>query len=214
MVAFVTWCKKSKQMIGENMNNIILASASPRRQQLLTQIGLKFTVIPSNIDEVIEKNLEPHQAAISLASQKCTDVAVLTKTNSLVIGADTIVVKDNNLLGKPKNEQEALEMLKYLNGAWHEVVTGVCLCRTPDMKIIHDYEITRVKIAGKSEDFLKSYIATGEPFDKAGAYGIQGYGSLLVEKIEGCYFNVMGLPIYKLSCMLEQMGHIIAFKKA
>ncbi|MDF2987921.1 MAG: maf [Eubacterium sp.] len=191
------------------MDNIILASASPRRQQLLNQIGLLFTVTPSKIDEVMDQNLEPSQVAMSLASQKCIDIATQTKHNSLVIGADTIVVKDNKLLGKPKNEQEAFDMLKDLNGAWHEVVTGVCLCRTSDMKTISDFETTRVKIAKKSDEFFKSYIATGEPFDKAGAYGIQGYGSLLVEKIEGDFFNVMGLPLFKLSCMLEKIGHIV-----
>lgn len=178
---------------------------------MLTQIGLTFTVTPSNIDEVMDQSLEPSQVAMSLASQKCIDIATQTKHNSLVIGADTIVVKDNKLLGKPKNEQEAFDMLGDLNGEWHEVVTGICLCRTSDMKTISDFETTRVKIAKKSDEFLRSYIATREPFDKAGAYGIQGYGSLLVERIEGDFFNVMGLPVFRLSCMLEKIGHIINF---
>ncbi|EMS74167.1 Maf family protein [Ruminiclostridium cellobioparum] len=194
------------------MDKIILASASPRRQQLLTQMGLGFTVSPSNVIEVMDRNLESHQVAVSLARQKCVNIATQTKHDSLVIGADTIVVKDNKLLGKPKDEQEAFEMLKNLNGEWHEVVTGVCLCRTSDMKTLCEFETTRVKIAKKSEEFLLAYIATKEPFDKAGAYGIQGYGSLLVEKIEGDYFNVMGLPIYRLSCMFEQLGHGINLK--
>ncbi len=188
------------------MNKIILASASPRRQQLLSQIGLGFEVIPSAIEEIMDTAMEPSEVAVSLASQKCMDVAARIKGESIVIGADTIVVKDNRLLGKPKDGQEALEMLKYLNGQWHEVITGVCLCRTVDKKTISTYETTKVKIANKSDEFLKSYIATGEPFDKAGSYGIQGFGSLLVEKIEGCYFNVMGLPVYKLSCLLEKIG--------
>ncbi len=191
------------------MNKIILASASPRRQQLLSQIGLLFTVIPSNLDEVIDQSMEPSEVAIALARQKCIDIATQAKHDSFVIGADTIVVCDSKLLGKPENEQEAFEMLKKLNGNWHEVVTGVCLCRTSDMKILCEYETTRVKIADKSDDFIKAYIATGEPFDKAGAYGIQGYGSLLVERIDGDYFNVMGLPVFRLSCMLEKMGQVI-----
>jgi len=193
------------------MKDIILASASPRRQQLLKQIGIKFNVIPSTMDEVMNNALEPSQVAISLASQKCKDVVSQIQKDCIVIGADTIVVKDNQLLGKPKNEEDAFNMLKYLNGEWHEVVTGLCLYRTCDKKSICDYEATRVKIANNSDEFIKAYIGTKEPFDKAGAYGIQGYGSLIVEKIEGCYFNVMGLPIYKLSCMLDELGYSINF---
>lgn len=175
----------------------------------MTQMGLTFTVSPSNVDEIMDQNMESHEVAVSLAIQKCTDIATQTQYNCFVIGADTIVVKDNKLLGKPSSEQDAMEMLKNLNGQWHEVVTGVCICRTRDMKILTGFETTKVKIAEKSEEFLKAYIATKEPFDKAGAYGIQGYGSLLVEKIDGDYFNVMGLPIYRVSCMLEELGYSI-----
>ncbi len=178
----------------------------------MTQMGLTYTVSPSTVDESMDQNMESHEVAVFLARQKCTDIATQTKHNCIVIGADTIVVKDKQLLGKPTSEQDALEMLKNLNGQWHEVVTGVCLCRTRDMKIISSFETTKVKIAEKSEEFLKAYIATKEPFDKAGAYGIQGYGSLLVEKIDGDYFNVMGLPIYMLSCMLEELGYSIDFR--
>ena len=175
----------------------------------MSQMGLTFTVSPSNVDEIMDQNMESHEVAVSLARQKCTDIATQTKHDCFVIGADTIVVKDKKLLGKPASEQDALEMLKNLNGQWHEVVTGVCICRTRDMKILSCFETTKVKIAEKSEEFLKAYIATKEPFDKAGAYGIQGYGSLLVERIDGDYFNVMGLPIYRLSCMLEELGYSI-----
>ncbi|HEY5586568.1 MAG TPA: Maf family protein [Ruminiclostridium sp.] len=201
--------KKKYDYFGENVKDIILASASPRRQQLLKQIGIKFTVIPSQLDEVMNTALEPCQVAISLARQKCMDVVSQIDSEGIVIAADTIVVKENKLLGKPKNDQEAFDMLKYLNGEWHEVLTGLCLFRTSDKKSICDYEATRVKIANNSDEFIKAYIGTKEPFDKAGAYGIQGYGSLIVEKIEGCYFNVMGLPIFKLSCMLKQLGYKI-----
>jgi len=172
-------------------------------------MGLVFEVSPSRVEEVMDRSLESHQVATALAKQKCIDIATQTRYNSIVIGADTIVVKEDRLLGKPKDEKEALEMLNSLNGQWHEVVTGVCLCRTDDMKTISEFEVTRVKIANKSQEFLKAYISTKEPFDKAGAYGIQGFGSLLVEKIEGDYFNVMGLPIYRLSCMLGQLGYDI-----
>ena len=178
----------------------------------MAQMGLTFTVSPSNVDEVIDQNMESHEMAVSLARQKCTDIATQTKYDCFVMGADTIVLKDDKLLGKPTSEQDALEMLKNLNGQWHEVVTGVCICRTRDMKFLSGFEVTKVKIAEKSEEFLKAYIATKEPFDKAGAYGIQGYGALLVEKIDGDYFNVMGLPIYRLSCMLEDLGYSINLK--
>ncbi|MHB8062925.1 MAG: Maf family protein [Ruminiclostridium sp.] len=194
------------------MKDIILASASPRRQQLLKQIGLRFNVLPSTIDEVMNNTLEPSEVAISLASQKCNAVAAQIENDCIVIGADTIVVKGNQMLGKPKNEKEAFDMLKDLNGEWHEVITGLCLYRISDKKSICDYEATKVKIADNSDEFIKAYIGTEEPFDKAGAYGIQGYGSLIVEKIEGCYFNVMGLPIYKLSRMLDELGYRIDFK--
>lgn len=196
---------------GEDVNEIILASASPRRQQLLKQIGIRYRVIPSTIDEIMNNTLEPSEAAISLASQKCNDVVLQIVSDCIVIAADTIVVKDNRLLGKPQNEQDAFDTLKFLNGEWHEVVTGLCIYRTSDKKSICDFETTRVKIANNSDEFIKAYIRTKEPFDKAGAYGIQGYGSLIVEKIEGCYFNVMGLPIYKLSCMLKELGYEFDF---
>ncbi|WP_207658083.1 Maf family protein [Ruminiclostridium sufflavum] len=191
------------------MKNIILASASPRRQQLLEQIGIKFKAVPSNIEEVIDNTLEPSRIAMSLAGQKCKDIASGTAEDCIVIGADTIVVSGSKVLGKPKNEEDAFNMLSSLNGEWHQVITGLCLYRTGLNISLYDSETTKVRIAKKSDDFIKAYIATKEPFDKAGGYGIQGYGSLLVERIEGCYFNVMGLPIYKLSCMLDRLGYSI-----
>lgn len=197
---------------GENVKDIILASSSPRRQQLLNQIGIKFTVYPSNIDEIMDNELEPSKVAASLASQKCIDVVSQIKKDCIVIAADTIVAKDGKLLGKPKSEQDAFKMLKYLNNDWHEVVTGLCLYNTSNKNKICDFEITKVKIANNSDEFLLEYIGTKEPFDKAGAYGIQGFGALIVEKIEGCYFNVMGLPIYKLSCMLKELGYEVTLK--
>lgn len=193
------------------MTDIILASASPRRQQLLEQIGVNFKVIPSTIEEVMDNKLKPSEVAISLATQKCNDVVAQLEGDYLVIAADTIVIKDNKLLGKPKSEQEAFEMLKHLNDDWHQVITGLCVFRTSDKKSICDYEATKVKFANSSDEFLLDYISTREPFDKAGAYGIQGYGSLIVEKLEGCYFNVMGLPIYKLSVMLKELGYKFNF---
>lgn len=189
------------------MKEIILASASPRRQQLLNQIGIKFEIVPSAIEEIMDRQLKPSEVAISLAEQKCKDVASKIYNECIVIAADTIVVKDNQLLGKPKDERHALDMLKSLNGGWHEVITGLCLYSSYERKYLYSYENTRVKMAESPDEFLEAYVKTKEPLDKAGAYGIQGFGSLIVEKIDGCYFNVMGLPIYKLSCMLKELGY-------
>jgi septum formation protein len=189
------------------LKEIILASASPRRQQLLNQIGVKFQVVPSTIDEIMDNSMEPSQVAMSLASQKCEDVVSRIDRDCIVIAADTIVIRGNRMLGKPESEEDAFEMLKSLNGQWHEVITGICLHRTCDGRVIRSYESTKVKMAERTDDFLRSYINTREPFDKAGAYGIQGYGSLIVEKIDGCYFNVMGLPVYKLSLVLNELGY-------
>jgi septum formation protein len=193
------------------MNEIILASASPRRSELLRQIGLNFRVLPSNMDETLEGSPEPTEYASRLACGKALGVAGQLSSQSavdkryLVIGADTIVVK-NGILGKPENEAHAFQMLKQLQGDWHEVITGVSVVQSLDRRHETGVEVTRVKMRSLSDAGILAYIRTGEPFDKAGAYGIQGMGALLVEKIEGCYFNVVGLPLYMLSTMLERFG--------
>jgi septum formation protein len=193
------------------MNEIILASASPRRSELLRQIGLNFRVLPSNMDETLEGSPEPAEYASRLACGKALGVAGQLSSQSavdkgyLVIGADTVVVK-NGILGKPENEAHAFQMLKQLQGDWHEVITGVSVVQSLDRRHETGVEVTRVKMRSLSEAGILAYIRTGEPFDKAGAYGIQGMGALLVEKIEGCYFNVVGLPLYMLSTMLERFG--------
>lgn len=185
------------------MEKIILASASPRRFELLNQIGISFEVIPANIEEQFDTNLSVEQAVQSIACQKALCVAQQTAQNTLVIGADTVVVK-GTVLGKPKNETEAYDMLKALQGSWHEVITGMAVVDTSTLKTIECCEKTRVKMRCLSDQMIFSYIKTGEPMDKAGAYGIQGMGAVLVERIEGCYFNVVGLPLMKLSSVLEQ----------
>jgi len=189
------------------MKKIILASASPRRVELLKQIKLEFEVIPSNASERIDKKLKPEEIVQQLACKKAVDIAEKLNfaqkgNNTIVIGADTIVVKDG-IMGKPKNEAHAFEMLKSLQGKWHEVLTGIAVVNAQDMKCVNDYERTRVKFRNLSDDIINSYIKTGEPMDKAGAYGVQGIGAVLVERIEGCYFNVVGLPIVKLANLLE-----------
>lgn len=187
------------------MREIVLASASPRRSELLKQIGLKFEIVPSDVDENIDSNLIPEEVVMGLSCRKALDVAKKIDNRVLVIGADTIVVKDR-ILGKPVNDQDAFNMLKSLQGDWHNVITGVCVIDTDGFKIVKGFERTRVKMRNLQDREIYSYIATGEPADKAGAYGIQGMGALLVEKIEGCYFNVVGLPLSKLAEMLEDFG--------
>lgn len=188
------------------MKKIILASSSPRRKELLEQIGLRFDIIPSGIDEQIESGISPEQYACTLSRNKAIDVAGHSALGALVIGADTIVVLGDRILGKPDSCGDAFMILKSLQGNWHEVITGITVVDTIDNKIFSDYEKTRVKMRPLSDDMINAYIKTGEPMDKAGAYGIQKMGSLLVERIEGCYFNVVGLPLVRLSFMLENFG--------
>ncbi|MCX7748187.1 MAG: Maf family protein [Clostridia bacterium] len=186
------------------MNEIVLASASPRRSELLKQVGMIFRVIPSDMEEYLDEKLLPEELVQNLAFQKASSVAQNVKPDSIVIGADTIVVKDGNVLGKPKNAEDAFDMLRSLQDGWHEVITGVSVVHAPDKKCVKSYEKTYVKMRHVSDDFIRSYIATKEPMDKAGAYGIQGMGALLVEKIDGCYFNVVGLPLVRLAILLEE----------
>ncbi|MDP4180793.1 MAG: Maf family protein [Bacillota bacterium] len=187
------------------MKDIILASASPRRSELLKQVGVNFRVIPSNIDESNNNNLKPEEYTVEIAYKKAFDIADKTNGSSLIIAADTVVVKDN-IMGKPENEAAAFQMLETLQGQWHEVITGVAVIESDTKKVSREFEKTFVKMKPLSRMEIESYINSGEPMDKAGAYGIQGLGALLVEKIEGCYFNVVGLPLNRLNMMLEKFG--------
>ncbi|MCG0275252.1 MAG: Maf family protein [Thermosediminibacteraceae bacterium] len=184
---------------------LILASASPRRQALLAQVGLEFEVIPSSIDEVMPPKGLPELIATSLAEQKAMDVA-LRVGEGIVIAADTVVALDDSILGKPKNEDEARKMLERLSNKWHRVFTGIAVIDAASFKKVSDYEESRVKFKALSASEIENYIKTGEPMDKAGGYGIQGKGALLVEKIEGCYYNIVGLPLFKLGCLLSSFG--------
>lgn len=187
------------------MMEIILASASPRRSELLRQVGLsKFRVIPADIDESYDGS-EPEEFVQKLSRNKALSVSRQLNHRALVIGADTIVVQ-SGILGKPSSDAEAFEMLKSLQGKWHEVITGVTVVDTQGLNMSVEYERTLVKMRTLSDNRIRAYIGTGEPGDKAGAYGIQGIGALLVEEIKGCYFNVVGLPVMKLSRMLENFG--------
>lgn len=184
---------------------LILASASPRRKQLLSQLGLDFTVEPSNDDENIRANLPPEITVVTLAEAKAANVA-RRHNEGLVLGADTIVVIDGLILGKPRDAGHAREMLSRLSGRWHAVYTGLALIDAETGRLIKDVEESRVKFKNLSKGEIENYINTGEPLDKAGAYGIQGKGALLVEKIEGCYYNIVGLPLFKLNTLLLEFG--------
>lgn len=191
------------------MKEIVLASASPRRSELLKQLNIEFHVSPSELEEVLDESLRPEELVQKLSFQKASDVAEKmreqNKTDCLVIGADTVVVKEK-VLGKPGDTLQAYKMLESLQGAWHEVITGVTLVDVENRKTVSFFEKTRVKMRELNSREIDSYIKTGEPIDKAGAYGIQGMGAVLVERIEGCYFNVVGLPLTKLAVMLREFG--------
>ena len=186
--------------------NLILASASPRRRELLTQVGVSFVIEVSDVEEVLDDTLSPELQVQSLALQKAQAVAAQHK-DGLVLGADTVVVDAGSLLGKPQNTEEAAEMLRSLSGKWHQVMTAVALVDANDIENKWtSVEITNVKFRDLTEDDIVAYMATGESMDKAGAYGIQGYGALLVERIEGCYNNVVGLPLQLVAKGLRNWG--------
>lgn len=186
------------------MQTIILASASPRRTEILNQLGLDFQVIPSEVSEVIpEKSTAPQELVTKLALHKAADVARKLE-QGLIIGADTLVVLGGTIFGKPSGPEEAVKMISILNGKIHSVYTGIAMVQVPSGQTEVGYSETKVKFRTLSKEEIQSYVATGEPLDKAGAYGIQGKGGVLVEGIEGCYFNVMGLPLSKLAEMLQK----------
>ncbi|MBD1381197.1 Maf family protein [Metabacillus arenae] len=172
--------------------HLILASGSPRRKELLENINIPFTVIVSDVEETLDNTLSPEKLVMSLAKQKADAVADRFP-DSFVIGADTIVAKNGQMLGKPHNEQEAYDMLSMLSGDTHEVFTGVCIRKNDVVNCF--YGKTTVTFWALSEQEIKQYIQTGEPFDKAGSYGIQKAGSVLVKEIAGDYFTVVGLPV-------------------
>lgn len=177
------------------MPKIILASASPRRKELMELAGYDFEVICADIVEVVPEEAMPQEVVMSLALQKAQAVAAEHK-EAVVIGSDTVVALDGKILGKPPSEQEACEMLRSLSGRTHKVFTGVAI--VCGGKVKNFFDETDVEFYSLGDDEIKKYVATGEPTDKAGAYGIQGKGSVLVKRINGDFFSVMGLPIAKL----------------
>ena len=189
----------------DNTKHIVLASGSPRRQELLRRIGVTaFDVVKPEADESCPAGLTAQETVAHIARAKAEAAKQLTAPEDIVITADTMVFLDDERLGKPRDEADALRMLTELSGRHHTVCTGVTV-RQGD-KAIAFTTTTDVYFRAATEAELRAYIATGEPMDKAGAYGIQGVGSLLVERIDGDFFNVMGLPVMELSQALRAFG--------
>lgn len=189
------------------MRSIILASNSSRRKEILESLGVDFQIIGSNVEEKIDGQFLPEEIAKHFAYVKARDVSNKLNGHYVVIGADT-VVKCNKILGKPRDERDAYDMLKLLSGRVHEVITGFAIIDCSTGRQFIDYESTKVYFKQLKDEEIRSYIASGEYIDKAGAYAIQGKASLFIEKIEGDYFNVVGLPVFKLGEALHNNFNI------
>jgi len=188
-----------------DLKKVILASASPRRATLLYNLGLNFTIVPAAIDESILPHEKPVDAVMRIAAAKA-EAAGSKNPDAIVIAADTVVVCKGQILGKPVDDREAFMMLSTLSGDVHEVITGLCvLDSTSGMRDI-DFEKTLVRFRELDKEEIEAYIASGEPQDKAGAYGIQGRAAIFVAGLEGCYYNVVGLPLSRLYMMLKRQG--------
>ncbi len=183
---------------------IVLASQSPRRKELLERMGLEFVTQASEIDESAFDGLEAKELVETLSREKAQWIAKRLDRETLVIGADTVVVRDGVALGKPKDVEDAVAMLLSLSGRDHQVCTGVTVCQGD--RVLTWVEETQVTFRSLTETEVRQYVSTGEPMDKAGAYGIQGLGGLLVEGIQGDYSNVVGLPVCRLGQMLKDFG--------
>lgn len=186
------------------MKKVILASGSPRRKELLEKFNIEFKIMTSDISENINENERPEIVAMSLAFEKAMDISKKIEEEKIIISADTIVVLGDQILEKPKSREDARRMLGSLSGKKHRVITGISIVNSRSYPKVIDYEETFVKFRDLDKNIIEKYLDTNEYKDKAGAYGIQGVGSVLVEKINGCYFNVMGLPLYKLDSLLKK----------
>ena len=196
------------------MRKVILASHSPRRAHLLEQIGIPFTVMGSDVSEDMDVPADPEAHVLTLSRRKAQWAAERIR-EGVVLGVDTIVVLDGCILGKPDDAETAACMLRRLSGRWHRVFSGITLIYVNNLpkadnplevQSRSDFSVTRVKMRTISEAEIVRYVATGEPLDKAGAYGIQGKGAVFVERIEGCFYNVVGLPLSRLVRMLDGGG--------
>jgi septum formation protein len=189
----------------KDLKKIILASESPRRKLLLQQLGLEFECSPSNITEDLSVSASPPELARSIATQKAMQIAS-GLDEGIVIAADTVVTLAGNVMGKPTNREEACFMLSCLSGQCHQVITGVCIIDAANKIPESAFECTDVFFRPLSSQEINNYLDYGEWGDKAGAYAIQGRGALLIDRIQGCYFNVVGLPLNRLNLMLRSKG--------
>jgi len=185
---------------------LILASASARRAEILRDAGLAFTILSSAIDETPYPNEAPHDLVQRLADTKAELVAARAVGPAIIIAADTEVVLDGHVLGKPRTSDDARHMLSLLSGRIHSVITGVTLIRLPDAERRSFVETTQVHFAKIPDEEILRYLATGEPFDKAGSYAVQGRAGRYIPRVEGCYFNIVGLPLARLCQALAELG--------
>lgn len=192
--------------MSETVSKIVLASTSPRRAELLKQIGVEFELASGNVQERPHPDEAPADYITRLARAKVIAVAQERETG-LIIGADTVVVLEGQLLGKPNDEADAERMLRSLSGRWHAVMTGVALYDVATGQEVADFDKTLVRFARLSNQEIEWYVKTGEPMDKAGAYGIQGLGGLFVDEIAGNYYNVVGLPLPLVYRLARRLGY-------
>ena len=184
------------------MRRLVLASASPRRRELLSQAGFSFEVHPAHVNEDLRPEEDPIAYVVRLAREKALAVyGLLEDPEAIVLGADTTVTLDGHILAKPADSSDASRVLRMLSGRTHRVITGVAIATSAGTEVAA--EVTGVQFLTLTDEEIAAYIATGEPMDKAGAYGIQGYAAKWIPRIEGCYFNVVGLPLALVSTMLE-----------
>jgi septum formation protein len=184
---------------------IILASGSPRRRELLSQLGVPFSVVVSDVPEDLDASLSPVEQAVALAERKARAVAA-TVERGLILGADTIVVLDGDILGKPVNDADARRMLRRLSGRPHEVITGVALVDAASGGSRSAAVTSTVHVRSLADEEIAAYVASGEPRDKAGAYAIQGLGATLIDRHDGSYTNVVGLPLDEVVALLREAG--------
>lgn len=185
---------------------IILASSSPRREEILKRMVKNFKIIPSKYEEDMTRDMDPNSMALEFSKGKAQDVAKRLK-KGIVIGIDTFVIFRNHKLGKPHTKERAIEMLKIISGKKVEVISGVCIINIEKNIVLQGAEKTEVKMKRMSGREISEYVATGEPMDKAGAFAMQELGGIFVEKIYGCPFNVVGLPVNRVYKMLKRTGY-------
>ena len=201
--------------MSNHSKDIVLASASPRRRELLAQVGINFQVVRSTADETLLADETPEAHVVRLSCDKALEVARRpSQSGRWFIGSDTVVVRDEAILGKPADATEAAEMLAGLSGRWHRVITGYAVHDRDAARTLSAAVTTRVLFKNLTACEIEGYIATREPFDKAGSYAIQGVGSFMVPRIEGSYTNVVGLPLCEVVAALEELGAIKLFGKA